>query len=719
MKIVIVGGGPAGLFCGLLLKKAYARHDVTVIERNAPGATYGWGVVFSERTLSGFQDADSKTYNEIADRLVVWDAIDVHYRGEVVRCGGQAFSGISRKVLLNILQRRCEELGVRLRFRTEASSVAGFRGADVIIAADGVNSAIRKAHAQVFRPTQELGRARYIWLGTRMWLDAFTFIIRESPHGLFQVHAYPFDGTTATFIVECDEATWRRAGLDQGSEGEHLEFCERLFAPELASRSLMPNNARWINFVTLRCARWSHRNIVLLGDAAHTAHFSIGSGTKLAMEDAIALAAALVHYRDLEAAFNTYEAARRPAVEAFQVAAAESRTYFENLRRYLHLEPAQFAFNLLTRSGRISYDSLRLRDPSFVEGIDRWFASATRDGEAGRQAAVAPPPLLVPLALRELRLHNRVALACRPVEGDADGVPGEVHRKGLIARARSDASLVLTEPIAVTPQGRITPGSAGMYAEIHALRWKDIVPAARTHTQARFAAVLNHAGRRGATRPRREGLDRPLAAGPWPLVSASPIPYTPRSQTPKELNRTDMDSLRDAFSQGAAAARVAGFDMLIVHCGAGYLLASFISPLTNTRTDEHGGVLINRMRFPLEILDAARSVWPAERPLGVAFTAEDCARGGLSSQDAEACVQMFAEHGADLIQVMAGQTVPDAHPPYGRGYLVAASDRIRNETRVPTMVGGYLVTADEVNSILAAGRADLCIMDPPHLNASG
>ncbi|MGH2374397.1 MAG: FAD-dependent monooxygenase, partial [bacterium] len=432
---------------------------------------------------------------------------------QVVRCGGQAFSGISRKVLLNILQRRCDELGVRLRFRREVSGATHFRGADVIVAADGLNSVIRTDHVRAFKPTLEVGTACYIWLGVQKWLDAFTFIIRESPHGLFQVHAYPFDGTTATFIVECDEATWRRAGLHQGREAEHLAFCERLFAPELGGRRLMSNNSRWINFVTLKNARWSHRNIVLLGDAAHTAHFSIGSGTKLAMEDSIALASALEQHRDVEAAFDDYEAERRPAVEAFQEAAAESRTYFENLRRYLHLEPPQFAFNLLTRSGRISYDSLRLRDPLFVEGIDRWFAAASPDGAAAPHAAVAPPPLLVPLTLRAVRLHNRVALACEPVEAAMDGVPADGHRHALAARARGGTSLVITEPIAITSEGRITPGAAGMYADIHAVSWKEIVAAARAHPEVRFAAVLNHAGRRGATRPRAEGLDRPLAAG--------------------------------------------------------------------------------------------------------------------------------------------------------------------------------------------------------------
>ncbi len=706
MKVVIIGGGPAGLYCGLLLKKADPARDVTIFERNPPDATYGWGVVFSERTLSGLQEEDAKTYRQLTDRLVLWDAIDVRYRDTVLRCWGQGFAGISRKTLLNILQRRCDELGVQLRFQTEITDLSSCDGADVIVAADGVNSGVRNAHARHFKPRLEEGTARYIWYGTHRWLDAFTFVFRENEHGLFQVHAYPFDGTTSTFIVECAEAVWRRAGLDRTDEAESIAYCGRLFAGELGGRALLSNNSRWISFVTLKNAKWSHGNIVLLGDAAHTAHFSIGSGTKLAMEDAIALAHAFDQHRAVDDALNEYELVRRPAVEALQQAAAESRTYFEELRRYLHLEPTQFAFHLLTRSGRVSYDALRVRDPSFVDGVDRWFAGLP----------VAPPPMLAPLRLRGLVLVNRIILSQNSPGSSQGGEPTQAHMDQLVRRARAGAGLIIPEPVAISTGGRITRGCVGMYDAAHAAAWQRIVASIHAHSPARVALQLNHAGRRGSTRPRQEGLDRPLREGNWPLVSASPLPYTPLSQIPREIDRAEMERVRDDFVRAARLGIEAGFDMIQVHAAHGYLFASFISPLTNRRRDEYAGSLENRLRFPLEVLDAVRAVWPQDRPVSVSMSASDCVAGGLSIEEAVAAARMFHAHGADLIQVLAGQTTPEGHAAYGRGFLTALSDHVRNEARVPVMTSGYLTTTDEVNSILAAGRADLCILDPPHLD---
>jgi anthraniloyl-CoA monooxygenase len=717
VKIVFIGGGPAGLYCGLLLKKANPTRSITIIERNPPDATYGWGVVFSDRTLSSFREADYKTYVDITDRFVIWDAIDVRYRGELIRCGGNVFSGISRKLLLNILQRRCQELGVRLRFESEIADLSGFADCDLIVGADGINGVIRQTYAHVFRPSLDVGKSKYIWLGTHRVFDSFTFIFRENEYGLFQAHAYPFNGETSTFIIECDEASWRRAGLDKADEAESIAYCEQLFANDLGGRALMSNNSRWINFITVKNKTWRYRNVVLLGDAAHTAHFSIGSGTKLAMEDAIALANAYEqHGNNISAALIDYELDRRPVVGRFQEAARESQTYFENLKRYLHLEPMQFAFHLLTRSGRISYDNLRLRDPYFVDAVDCWFGqTATASPSRGAPAVVAPPPMLTPLKLRGLTLLNRVVLLPAPTYSAADGMPNDLPMAQLSRRALGGAGLVVTEPVAVSPRGRITPGCAGMYRAEHMAVWKRMVDFIHTHSLAKVALQLNHAGRRGSTRPRQEGLDRPLREGNWPLISASPLPYTPQSQVPKEMDRTDMEKVRDDFVGAVQMAQEAGFDLLQLHFAHGYLLASFLSPLTNLRSDACGGSLENRLRFPLEVFDAVRAAWPEDKPILLAISATDWVEGGFEVPDAVAVARMLKAHGCDLIAVLAGQTTPEAQPVYDPGFLTPLSDWVRNEANIATMTAGYITTSDEINNIIAAGRADLCIMDPPHL----
>lgn len=793
MKTTIIGGGPGGLYCGLLLKKANPAHDITIFERNPPDATYGWGVIFSDRTLSSFREADYKTYKDITDHFVIWDAIDTTYRGETMRCGGHVFAGISRKRLLNLLQRRCDELGVKLRFRVEISNLSEFADSDLIIAADGLNSIVRNTYAHIFKPTLEAGKAKYIWLGTDRLFEYFTFIFRENEHGLFQVHAYPFDGTTGTFIVECDEATWRNAGLDQASESESLAYCEQLFASELRGSHLMSNHSKWINFVTVKNQTWRHGNIVLLGDAAHTAHFSIGSGTKLAMEDAITLANALETHADLATALNEYEAERRPIVELLQQAAQESRTYFENVKRYLHFEPRQFVFHLLTRSGRVTYDDLRLRDSHFVETVDRWFAERTiensrigppmgdsppgsptlgevpgsgayrvkfaprptqvevsppelgeigrarSDGEPpnslklapigyspqdwgtggarGRRSAVivAPPPMFMPLTLRGLTLSNRVVLPARAAYTADNGMPNDRHQAELNSRALAGAALVMTEPVAISAEGRITPGCVGLYCAEHVAAWAQIVDFIHANSAARVAIRLGHAGRRGSTRPRWEGLDRPLREANWPLISASPLPYTPQSQVPTELDRSGMDRVCGDFARSARMAHEAGFDLLQLHFAHGYLLASFLSPLTNRRSDDYGGSLENRLRFPLEVFDAVRAAWPPDKPISVALSATDWVKGGFDVDDAVVVARVLKAHGCDLIEVLAGQTTAEAEPVYGPGFLTPYSDRLRNEARIPTLVGGHMTTSGELNTVLAAGRADLCILDMPWL----
>jgi anthraniloyl-CoA monooxygenase len=713
VKIVILGSGPAGLYSGLLIKKANPTHDITIIERNPADVTYGWGVVFSDRTLASFQRADYKSYEQITNRFVIWDTIDVHYRGETIRCGGHVIASISRKHLLNILQSRCADVGISLIFNKEINDLADLDGYDLLIAADGLNSVIRRTYEAHFRPHIELGKARYIWLGADKVLDAFTFIFRENEHGLFQVHAYPSSGTTSTFIVECDQATWLQAGLNKASEEQSLAYCQRLFADDLGGAGLLSNNSKWISFPTLKTRHWHHQNIVLLGDAVHTAHFSIGSGTKLAMEDAIALATAIEQHADLESALNEYELERKPVVEIFQNAAQVSQAYFETIKRYLDLEPMQFTFQLLTRSGRITYDDLRLRDPRFGDLVDRWFAHVS----GNEHAAIAPPPMFEPLKLQTHCLSNRVILSLANAEiPSQEGVVGKDYMALARHYADSGAGLVLTGPVAVSAEGRITPGCAGMYTTSHTKAWQEIVSAVHSSTPAKIVIQLGHAGRRGATQARAVGLDRPLRYGSWPLIAPSPLPYTPQSQVPREMNRSDMDNVCNDFVRATHMALEAGFDLLQLNFAHGYLLASFLSPLTNLRCDEFGGDLQGRVRYPLEVFDAVRAAWPEHKPLAVAFSVSDCARGGFGVEDAIMFAKLLKGRGCDILEIQAGQTTIESEPAYGRGFLTQFSEQVRNEAHIPTMVGGYLITSNEVNTILAAGRADLCIMDTSLLN---
>jgi anthraniloyl-CoA monooxygenase len=723
MKIVILGGGPAGLYSGLLIKKANPAYNITIIERNAAAVTYGWGVVFSDRTLASFQRADNKTYEQITDDFVIWDAIDVYYRNQKISCGGHIISSISRKSLLNILQNRCFELGINVIFSCEINDLAEIGDYDLLIAADGLNSIVRKKYESIFKPSLEYGKARYIWLGANKVLDAFTFIFRENEHGLFQVHSYPFDGTTSTFIIECDEASWLNAGLDKADEAQSLAYCQQLLAVNLNGVTLLSNNSKWISFPMLKTQHWHHKNMVLLGDAIHTAHFSIGSGTKLAMEDAIALSSALEQHAVMETALNEYELERKPVVEIFQKAAKESQSYFETLKRYMALDPMQFTFNLLTRSGRITYDDLRLRDQRFGDMVDRWNAnkaisqsSAEHSSVVQTQTIFAPPPLFTTLRLRSVHLPNRIVLSPRSNCAAQNGMPVEAYSNQMQNAACCGAGLVETEQVAISAQGRITPDSAGIYHADHVEAWKRVIEFIHSHTRAKVAIQLNHAGRRGSTRSRAKGLDRSLHEGNWSLFSASSIPYSPSNQVPREMSRADIDSVRDNFMLATQRAHQAGFDILQLNFAQGYLLASFISPLTNNRQDEYSGDLKHRMRFPLEIFDAVRTAWPQDKPISVTISASDSVKGGFEVDDAVTVAHMLKEHGCDIIAVVIGQTTIDSEPAYGRGFLTPFSDRIRNEAGVLTMVGGYLTTSDEVNTLIAAGRADLCIMDPPQLN---
>jgi anthraniloyl-CoA monooxygenase len=718
LRIVCIGGGPAGLYFAALMKKADPAHDVTVVERNRPDDTFGFGVVFSDATLERFAEADPETHEEIVRAFAHWDDIDIHCRGTVVTSTGHGFAGMSRQLLLDILQRRSAGLGVKLEFQTEMRDLAPYRAADLILAADGVNSTIRARYAEHFGRRIEWRPNRFVWLGTTCPFPAFTFIFKEDVHGLWRVHAYRYDARHSTFILETTDATWRRAGLDEASEDDTVAFTEALFADELKGHPILKNRSLWRNFPVVRNDRWSHENVVLVGDAAHTAHFSVGSGTKLAMEDAIALSRALRRHSDVPAALAAYETERRPEVESLQRAAQVSLEWFETTERYQRLEPVQFAMSLLTRSLRVTHENLKLRDPRFVATVDRWFA----DG-AARQSGVpvpaapapAPPPMFTPFRLRDLVLSNRIVVSPMCQYSAEDGTPNDWHLVHLGSRAAGGAALVVAEMTDVSREGRISPGCTGMYKPEHVDAWKRIVAFVHRQTGARIALQLAHAGRKGSTRRMWEGIDEPLPEGNWPLLSASPLPYFPHSQVPREMTRADMDLVRDQFAEAARMAEAAGFDMLELHMAHGYLLASFISPLTNVRTDGYGGPLDSRMRYPLEVFDAVRAAWPAGKPVSVKISATDWAPGGTTPEDSVRIAARLGAHGCDAVTVSTGQTVPHQRPVYGRLYQTPLSDRIRHEARIPTMTVGNLSTYADANSILAAGRADLCVLARGHL----
>ena len=717
MRIVSIGGGPAGLYFALLMKKADPGHDVTVVERNRADDTFGFGVVFSDATLDTFIEADRPTGEAITRAFAHWDDIDIHYQGQVLTSTGHGFSGMSRQALLDILQRRCAELGVALRFQTDVTDLTPYRDADLVLAADGVNSLVRSEYAEHFQPHVDWRPNRFVWLGTTFPFRAFTFIFKESPHGLWRVHAYRYDARHSTFIVETTETTWRRAGLDQASEDDTVVFAERLFARELEGHRLLKNRSLWRSFPTVKNAHWHWNNVVLIGDAAHTAHFSIGSGTKLAMEDAIALAGALHRHRDVAGALDAYEEERRPQVESIQRAAQVSLEWFEQTERYHgRLEPLQFAFSLLTRSLRVTHDNLKVRDAKFVETVERWFAAKAADqSKVSVAAQPVPPPMFIPLRLRELVLANRVVVSPMCQYSADDGTPNDWHLVNLGSRAVGGAGLVIAEMTDVSREGRISPGCTGMYKPEHVTAWKRVVEFVHAHSPARIALQLAHAGRKGSTRRLWEGIDEPLAEGNWPLISASAIPYFPHSQIPKAMDRADMERVQADFVRAASMAEAAGFDMLELHMAHGYLLASFVSPLTNTRTDAYGGTLDNRLCYPLAVFDAVRAVWPAARPISVKISATDWADGGVTPEESVEFARRLKAHGCDLVTVSTGQTVVHQHPAYGRLYQTPFSDRIRHEAGIATMTVGAVASYADVNSILAAGRADLCALARGHL----
>jgi anthraniloyl-CoA monooxygenase len=718
VKVAIVGAGPAGLYLAILLKRADPRHRVTVYERNRVEDTFGFGVVFSDETLENVGEADPATNEAMAAAAARWENIEIHYRGTVMRSTGHAFSGLERKTLLELLARRAQSLGVEIQWQCEIRDLSdcALPAADLVVAADGAASLIRDRLSDQFQPQLDWRRNRFVWLGTTRPFPAFTFYFKASPAGLWRTHAYQYAPGRSTFIVEAREETWKASGLAENDEPSTVAFLEQLFKDELQGHPLLANRSIWRRFPTVRNARWHSANVVLLGDAAHTAHFSVGSGTKLAMEDAIVLATALEAEQSIPAGLESYEAGRRPQVESLQRAAQASLEWFESTERYHDTEPLQFAFNLLTRSLRITHDNLKVRDPALVAQVDRWFAERAAK-QSGRPVSVdpPPPPLFTPYRLRELVLPNRIVVSSMCQYRADDGLPNDWHLVHLGSRAIGGAGLVMTEMTDVSREGRISPGCAGMYLPAHVGGWQRIVEFVHRESQAKIGIQLSHAGRKGSTCLLWEGEDEPLPEGNWPLIAPSPIPYRPHNQTPREMTRGDMDQVGADFVRAARMADAAGFDLVELHLAHGYLLASFISPLTNRRTDEYGGSLANRMRYPLEIVTRVRAEWPQAKPLSVRISAVDWAPGGMEATDAVEVARMAVAAGADIVDVSAGQTVPEQKPVYGRQFQTPFSDRIRHEARVPTMTVGNISSPADVNTILAAGRADLVVLARAHL----
>jgi anthraniloyl-CoA monooxygenase len=763
VRIACIGAGPAGLYFAISMKLRDPAHEIELFERNPPGVTFGWGVVFSDLTVENITANDPVSAKTITEEFAHWDDIDVHFRGETITSGGHGFIGIGRKRLLDILCDRARELGVALHFESECDPAdSRWRDYDLVIASDGINSRFRDAQPDAFGVDVGVRANKFVWLGTSKVFDAFTFAFEESEHGWIWAHAYRFAPDCSTFIVECSEETWASFGFDTMSQAESIATCEKLFAQYLDGHSLQSNathlvgSAAWLNFRRIKCDRWTSGNVILLGDAAHTAHFSIGSGTKLALEDAIKLAEVLTRIsspsqRDgegnhaqhgggvegaesatppppsavslptalrqggmlsLEAALDEYQAERGLEVLKLQNSARNSTEWFETLERYTHFEPLQFAYSLLTRSQRISHENLRLRDREWLETVERWFWQRATDGRSNKTA----PPMFAPFRLREMEVENRVTVSPMAMYSAVDGVPNDFHFVHYGERALGGAGLVFTEMTCVSPEGRISPGCTGMWNADHVAAWKRIVDFVHANSKAKICLQLGHSGAKGSTRVGWEGNDVPLDEGDWPVMSASDVPWSPVNQVPKPMTRADMEMVRDQFVAAVRMGLECGFDMVELHAAHGYLLSSFITPLQNTRTDEYGGSLENRLRYPLEVFAAMRATWPSDKPMSVRISATDWAGDeGITPQDAVLIGEAFAREGADLIDVSAGQTWAGQQPVYGRMFQTPFSDRVRNEGRLATMAVGNIYEPDHANSILAAGRADLVALARPHL----
>ncbi len=715
MRISILGGGPAGLYFAILMQQTWPRLEIEVHERNRPDDTFGFGVVFSDQTLETFERYDAESYRAITQKFAYWDDIEIRFKGTVHRIGGNGFCGCARRTLLMLLHERCRALGVKLHFSDDVKSLDAFADADLIVAADGINSFVREQNRAHFGTSVDLRPNRFAWMGSTKPLDAFTFCFRETEHGIFIGHAYQYEPGHSTWVMETDVSTYARAGLAAMDEAQSARFLESVFAEDLDGHRLVANRSTWRQFPMIRNARSVMGNVLLLGDAKSTAHFSIGSGTKLAMEDAIALFESFRSHSNVADALENFETARREEVERTQHAADVSLVWFEHVQRFWNMNPRQFAFGLMTRSKSITYDNLRLRAPEFVDEVDRMFARRVMASGLDVNVEKPLPPMFQPFALRGMTVPNRVVVSPMCMYSATDGMPGDFHLVHYGSRAMGGAGLLFTEMVCVSPDGRITPGCAGLWNDAQEAAWARIVGFARAHSGIKLCLQLGHSGRKGATKLMWDGMDQPLPDGAWPIMAASPIPYYQDSQTPHEMTRTDMDDVREKFVAAAQRGLRAGFDMLELHCAHGYLLGGFVSPLTNQRRDEYGGSLENRLRFPLEVFEAMRAVWPAQQPMSVRLSATDWQDGGIGGADSVEVARAFVRAGVDLIDVSSGQTTPDAAPMYGRMFQTPFSDQIRNDAQVATMCVGSITTADQVNTILAAGRADLVALGRPHL----
>ena len=721
MKISVIGGGPGGLYYALLTKKRNPECEIDIFEQNRADDTFGFGVVFSDETLDEFLAADPESYDLIRESFAWWGDIVIEHKGKRTIVGGNGFAGCSRQTLLTMLQDRCAQVGVNMHF-SQAIDDAAFEEkcetSDLVVLADGINSAFRKKYEKDFGVKTEEKRNKFTWLGSTRPLDAFTFFFKETEHGHFCAHTYQYEEGRSTWVVETTPECWAACGFEGKSEAETARYLENVFEQELEGHKFLTNRSMWRNFPKITCESWNHKNMVMIGDNKATAHWSIGSGTKLAMECAIALSDATVeHGRDIEKIFAQYEDERRTPVEITQHNAEVSLRWFENMPLHWDKDHFAFAFSVMSRGKSVTWDNLKLRDAKFLEDAEQEYYARYKH-ETGRDvAADKPTPMFTPFTLRDMRLENRVVMAPMAQYCAEDGNLTDWHFTHYTARAIGGAGLIFTEMTCPTDDARITTGCAGLWSDEQESQWKRIVDFIHETSDTKIALQLGHAGRKGSTKTPELGMDMPMDEGNWPLISASPIPYIDgTSQIPAEITREKMDEIRETFVAAANRGQNAGFDMLELHCAHGYLLASFLSPLTNQRTDDYGGSVENRVKFPLEMFKALRAVWPNEKPMSVRLSSSDWADGGLTLDDLKVVAQTFKDAGVDIIHTSSGETVKWQKPVFGRMWQTPFAEFVKQHVDIPTIAVGDITLPEQINTIICDERADLCALARPHLN---